>query len=171
MRVSKLFLMLIVIAHYLGCSSSNITHRGFDKKNPIDSLLLLHDNNICVKLENIDSTMCREYNVLAFRYIDSAAIRLDTLAFFLLTEKKSLHGATLGDYEKLMIHYDYCFNVIGVDTLVTAHCHNKSRSTNFEISIAPGDILFWSNEKFRIKMYTSSDIVGLYIKKGKKTNL
>ncbi len=170
MRISKLFLMVIIITLHFGCSSSIISTRGFEK-NPIDSLFSLHDNNICAKLENIDSTMCREYNVLAFRYIDSATIRLDTLAFFLLTEKKSLHGATLGDYEKLMIHYDYCFNVIGVDTLVPAHCYNKSRFTNFEISIAPGDILFWSNEKFRIKMYTSSDIVGLLIKKGKKTNL
>jgi hypothetical protein len=159
-----LFLLLIFVG---GCTSSNHDEENHYRFDGIDSVLRKRGGNLCAKLIYIDSTDFKEYYCMLFTYFEENNMKLDSIDFYVLSEKDNDKNINLNLYENFESNKAYCLGFFEVDTIISAKLSHPLDRGGGEI-ILIRNIPFWSDGKFVAKVYFSNDIMDKYVLKDKR---
>jgi hypothetical protein len=152
-----------------GCASSKQEVKNHYKFNVIDSVLEKNNGNICFEISNIDSYSIDKYNVLHCNYcVKENNEIVDSIYFFILSEKEKDSTINLELYEKLNNYEKYCLNLFTVDTLIKTGARYRGYNVGFAYDDGSGNsISFWKNERIVAKVYFCKDIKDKYILKNR----
>jgi hypothetical protein len=165
--VKLMMLVFSISLLFNGCASSKLEVKNHFRFEVIDSVLKKNNGNICFVLSNIDSYSIDKYNVLHCHYCEKENNKIiDSIYFFILSEKEKDSTIDLELYEKLSNSEKYCLNIFTVDTLIKTGAKFRGYNVGFAYDDGSGNtISFWRNERIVAKVYFCNDIKDKYILK------
>ena len=149
-----------------GCASSKEEIKNHFRFEIIDSVLKKNDGKICFELSNIDYKMFDKYYVFHCDYFVNKNNKIiDTVYFFILSEKDKDSTIDLKLYEKLNNSEKYYINLSTMDSLKRTDAGIRG-DAGFSYEDNDGcSILFWRDGRIVSKVYFSNEIKNIYIKK------
>jgi hypothetical protein len=164
--ILSIFILLSICTFFEGCASSKQEEKNHFRFEVIDSALNKHNGNLCFELRNIDYKMFDKYIVLHCDYFVNKNNKIiDTVYFFILSEKDEDSTIDLKLYEKLNNSEKYCINLFTIDTLKRTDARIRGDAGFYYDDNDGCSILFWRDGKIVSKVYFSNGIKNIYIKK------
>jgi hypothetical protein len=160
--ISLLFLISVLFG---GCASSKQEEKNQFRFEVIDSVLKKNNGNICFEIFHIDSKSFDKYYVIDCNYyINKNNKIIDTVFFFILSEKENDVIIDINDYEKLFEEENYCLKLFSIDTLMTTTINITTYNPTL---ILDPNLVFYENGKIVAKVYFCKDIKDKYVLKNR----